>query len=199
MAVVVAKDVLVIIAFAINLEVVGVWLAATDVQTAGRHLLQATGGGVEQAQHPEFHQPRRHMVLQDLASATLGSSIDSLNIPANPEPAALARSMASMQAEAHQHDIVSSQPFVSSHRASAGVGISILAAPLLSVLLSMMMGLLGGLVLSSFFSAKRFVSPRVKPFIVLVLATAIFQSTHLLGAEPLLACVTMGMWMTNRR
>ena len=35
--------------------------------------------------------------------------------------------------------------------------------------------------------------------VVLVLATSVFQLAHYLDAEPLLACVTMGMLTVNRR
>jgi NhaP-type Na+/H+ or K+/H+ antiporter len=40
---------------------------------------------------------------------------------------------------------------------------------------------------------------RLKHFAVLGLSTTIFQLSHYLDAEPLLACVTMGMVAVNRR
>lgn len=38
-----------------------------------------------------------------------------------------------------------------------------------------------------------------KALLILLVTTAVFQGTHMLDAEPLLACVTMGMVLANRR
>lgn len=41
--------------------------------------------------------------------------------------------------------------------------------------------------------------PRCKQAVVLLLSTAVFSVTHSLEAEPLLACVTAGMLLANKR
>lgn len=43
------------------------------------------------------------------------------------------------------------------------------------------------------------VSCRCKQLVVLLLSTAVFSITRSLEAEPLLACVTAGMVLANRR
>lgn len=42
-------------------------------------------------------------------------------------------------------------------------------------------------------------SPRVRQALVLLVSTCTFQLAHYLDAEPLLACVTMGLIAVNRR
>ncbi|GAX78910.1 hypothetical protein CEUSTIGMA_g6349.t1 [Chlamydomonas eustigma] len=78
-----------------------------------------------------------------------------------------------------------------------------LTLPALSVALSMSIGVCGGLLLGFVMnprtSGMEAGTSRFKPFAVLGLSTTIFQISHYLDAEPLLACVTMGMVAVNRR
>ncbi|KAF5838418.1 Cation/H+ exchanger [Dunaliella salina] len=88
--------------------------------------------------------------------------------------------------------------------------------PLISVTLSMALGAFGGLLLGTLLLKTRASSPpaketsthqvaeaqqasRARQAGVLLMATCVFQVAHYFQAEPLLACVTMGMVVVNRR
>jgi hypothetical protein len=102
---------------------------------------------------------------------------------------------------------------------SSGLGLSHLLLPLLSVCVSLSAGLLGGSLISLALHHQLHnrlaglvmgahllegqphsaVAFRCKQAVVLLLSTAVFSITRLLEAEPLLACVTAGMLLANKR
>lgn len=105
---------------------------------------------------------------------------------------------------------------------SSGLGLSHLLLPLLSVCVSLSAGLLGGSLISlalghqvhvrlaglvsgvSLMEGHHHHPPsavayRCKQAVVLLLSTAVFSITRSLEAEPLLACVTSGMLLANKR
>ncbi|KXZ41589.1 hypothetical protein GPECTOR_377g173 [Gonium pectorale] len=84
-----------------------------------------------------------------------------------------------------------------------------MALPVLSVLLSISVGLCGGLLLGALLRPNSLLSAcfpnlgptsafKLKQAVVLFSSTAIFQLAHYFDAEPLLACVTMGLVLVNR-
>ncbi|GFR42291.1 hypothetical protein Agub_g3189, partial [Astrephomene gubernaculifera] len=85
-----------------------------------------------------------------------------------------------------------------------------MSLPLLSVLLSASVGVCGALLLGAALRGQALLAAlapnmgpagvfKVKQGVVLLVSTCIFQAAHQLDAEPLLACVTMGLVLANRR
>ncbi|GIL75703.1 hypothetical protein Vretimale_15247 [Volvox reticuliferus] len=82
--------------------------------------------------------------------------------------------------------------------------------PIMSVMLSITVGLCGGLLLSMMLRPHSLLAAilpsmapattfKVKQLVILLVSTLIFNMAHYFDAEPLLACVTMGLFMVNRR
>ncbi|KAG2502194.1 hypothetical protein HYH03_000681 [Edaphochlamys debaryana] len=93
---------------------------------------------------------------------------------------------------------------------AAGSPLLSMVLPVLSVLLSITVGVSGGLLLGILLRPQSLLAPllpnmspasvfRFKQALVLTLSTAIFKLAHHFDAEPLLACVTMGLVLVNRR
>lgn len=95
---------------------------------------------------------------------------------------------------------------------SISIGLSMLHAmlPILSVMVSITLGCCGGLVLAMVLRPNSLLVPswpgatsnsvyRSRMFVVLVVSTVLFKVAHHLEAEALLACVTMGLVVANRR
>mmetsp|Transcript_13973 Transcript_13973/g.24501 ORF Transcript_13973/g.24501 Transcript_13973/m.24501 type:complete len:455 (-) Transcript_13973:668-2032(-) len=87
-----------------------------------------------------------------------------------------------------------------------------LILPIVSTCLSMAVGAFGGLFLGVVMRSRSPLLPsavqsasavdphaRYKMVVVLLVSTAVFQVAHFFEAEPLLACVTMGMVVVNRK
>ncbi|MEW5298887.1 MAG: hypothetical protein WDW36_001961 [Sanguina aurantia] len=94
--------------------------------------------------------------------------------------------------------------------ANEGLKVFNIMLPILSVALSATVGVCGGLLLSIVMRPHSILVPslpgmsptaqlRSRMLAVLVVSTFIFQLAHYFEAEPLLACVTMGMVVINRR
>lgn len=73
------------------------------------------------------------------------------------------------------------------------------AAPVFKVLLSGVLGLGGGLILSAMLMHQRVRDRGALPFGVLLLSSSMFLGARTLPAEPLLVCVTAGALASNRR
>lgn len=92
-----------------------------------------------------------------------------------------------------------------SHPAAQGGGLSLLTLtlPLLSVVLSMATGACGGMLLSYLLAPGNFTRMgavsgyRLRAALLLGVATVVFQTAYHFDAEPLLACVTMGLALAN--
>ncbi|MEW5313225.1 MAG: hypothetical protein WDW38_004811 [Sanguina aurantia] len=101
-------------------------------------------------------------------------------------------------------------PWQSSRVPTRGLKVFNIMLPILSVALSATVGVCGGLLLSIVMRPHSILVPslpgmsptaqlRSRMLAVLVVSTFIFQLAHYFEAEPLLACVTMGMVVINRR
>eukprot|EP00195_Chlamydomonas_chlamydogama_P007198 CAMPEP_0202897678 /NCGR_PEP_ID=MMETSP1392-20130828/6375_1 /ASSEMBLY_ACC=CAM_ASM_000868 /TAXON_ID=225041 /ORGANISM="Chlamydomonas chlamydogama, Strain SAG 11-48b" /LENGTH=333 /DNA_ID=CAMNT_0049583375 /DNA_START=570 /DNA_END=1571 /DNA_ORIENTATION=+ len=92
--------------------------------------------------------------------------------------------------------------------ASEGMSILNVMLPVLSVMLSVTVGVCGGLLISIVMRPRSILVPsfggeqgiaRTRMGVIIIVSTAVFQLAHHFEAEPLLACVTMGMVVVNRR
>lgn len=74
-----------------------------------------------------------------------------------------------------------------------------IAAPVFKVLLSAILGLAGGLILSAMLMQQRMRDRGLLPFGVLLLSASMFLGARVLPTEPLLVCVAAGALASNRR